>query len=113
MASLFGVSRGPDGSPTMVNTMPAMSVGTTSARMGESISATTSASARGLTGSLCDLGVSTLPGSCTTTSSSSANTFDISRIQVTVSVVNLITRSLYSQGMKVVAASLKSESEKQ
>ena len=110
---LFGVSRGPDGSPTMVNTMPAMNVGTTSAGTGESISASTSASARGLTGSLSDPGVSTLPGSSTTVSSSSASTSDLSRIQVTVSAENLITRSLYSQGMKVVANSLKLEGEKQ
>ena len=113
VASFFGVSRGPDGSPTMVNTMPAMNIGTTSAGTGESISASTSASTHGLTGSLSDPGVSFLPGSSTTGSSSSASASDLSQVHVTVSADNLITRSLVKQGMKSVAGSLKKEDEKQ
>ena len=103
MASSFGVSRGPDGSPTMVNTMPAMNVGTTSAGTGESISASTSASTRGLTGSLSDPGVSFLPGSSTTCSSSSASASDLSQVHVTISADNLIIQSLFKQGMKSLA----------
>ena len=87
MASLFGASRGPDRNPTMVNTLPAMNVGTTSA------------STSGSTGSLSDPGVSTLPGYNSTRSLSSAGTTDLSKIQVTVSTDNLIVRSLFKQGM--------------
>ena len=105
MTSLFGVSRGEDENPTMVNTLPAMNVGTTSAGI--------STSASGSTGSLSYPGVSTLPSSCTTTSASSTSIPELSKIQVIVSVDNLITRSLYKQGMQVVADALKKESEKQ
>ena len=90
-----------------------MNVGTTSAGTGEIISASTSASTRGLTGSLSDPGVSTLPIYGTTASSSSASASDLSKIYVTVSDVNLITRSLFKQGIQSVAESLKKESEKQ
>ena len=101
VASLVGVSQGLDENPTMVNTLPATNVGTTSA------------STSGSTGSLSDPGVRTLPGSSSAVSSSSASTTDLSKIQVTVSADNLITRSLVKQGMQVVADSLKKESKKQ
>ena len=96
----FVGSQGPDGNPTMVNTLPATNVGTTSA------------STSGSTGCLSDPGVRTLPGSSSAVSSSSASTTDLSKIQVTVSVDNLITRSLFKQGMQVVVESLKKENEK-
>ena len=69
--------------------------------------------AHGLMGSLRDPRVSLFPDSSTTASSSSASTSDLSKIHVTVSADNLITRSLFKQGMKSVAASLKKEGEKQ
>ena len=81
VSSFFDMSRGPEGNPTTVNTMPAVNVGTTSA------------STSGSTGSLCDPGVSALPGSSSTLSSFPfyAGHTDLSKIQVTISVDNLIT----------------------
>ena len=73
---------------------------------------TTSASTTGSTGSLRDPGVGTLTVFSSTMSSSSATATDLSKIQVTVSADNLITRSLSRTGMKTVADSLKKESEK-
>ena len=95
----------------MVNTLPAMNVGTTNTVTGENISASTSASTRGLTRSLSDPEVSMLPSSTTSTSSPSAS--DLFKIHVTVSADNLNTRSLFKQGMQSVVQSLKKESEKQ
>ena len=69
----------------MVNTLPAMNIGTTSAGTGENTSASTSASMSGLTGNLSDPGVSTLRSSSTTASATSASTPDLSKVQVTVS----------------------------
>ena len=81
----------------MVNIMPAMNVGTTSA------------STSGSTGSLSDPDVSTLPSSSSTLAGlSSSRPTDLSNIQVTIFADNLITRSLFSKGLKVFQDALES-----
>ena len=81
--------QGLEGNPTIVNTTPAMNLGTAVI------------STVGSTGSLSVPGVS-LPGS----NSSSSGTTNFSLVDVTVSADNMITRGLFRNGMKVMNEAL-------